>query len=136
MVSNEENIAAHLAALERFRNDPAYDLYWKNWKRCQNWMNKCNETYEDHEKKAAWDKAQEDIDFLMKSMESGVDTLPTVKHEYNEPQDEDIVMEENAEMSEFYRISMEHRKERKVFSIEEYILIIVGFQEKLKENDS
>lgn len=106
MTFDDDTFSAHLAVLEKFRNDPAFSIYWKNWERCQNWVTKCEETYNEHEKKAAWERAQDDINSLLKSME------PDTAEGTSEVKDQDIVMDDNDEMSEFYRISMEHRQQR------------------------
>uniref|UniRef100_A0AC35G739 C2H2-type domain-containing protein n=1 Tax=Panagrolaimus sp. PS1159 TaxID=55785 RepID=A0AC35G739_9BILA len=112
---NDDNFDQHLAVLNKLRNDPEYAIYWKNWNICQNWINKCDETYLEYQKNVAWQRAQEDLTSLLDSIETteerdeskDTDPLSAVAEAEG-----DIVMEETEQLSEFYRISMEHKQQR------------------------
>ena len=119
----------HLSILEKFRSDPSFSIYWKNWEICQNWANKCDETYLEYQKNVAWQRAQNDIEKLFGSG-SGFQQTKTAAKDAEKGEDcfkataaddEDIVMEEEsggsaADMSDYYRISKEHREQSKSLS--------------------
>uniref|UniRef100_A0AC34GL76 Uncharacterized protein n=1 Tax=Panagrolaimus sp. ES5 TaxID=591445 RepID=A0AC34GL76_9BILA len=101
----------HLAVLHKLQSDPAYAIYWKNWKACQSWMNKCDETYLEYQKSIAWQRAQDDLTSLLDSIKTAERKISAAAVA-DISDNGDIVMEDTEQLSEFYRISMEHKKQR------------------------
>ncbi|KAE9549059.1 hypothetical protein FO519_007730 [Halicephalobus sp. NKZ332] len=102
MDEDEKNFQANVAVLEKFRKNPAYKLYWENWKRGQDWILNCEKTHQ---------RFQEDLPEI--NDEDRINSLLNLDEENEHQMDFESpdIPEDDDEMAEYYNVTIKHKQE-------------------------